>query len=598
MKSSIGRSRFVQQLAAKLGALRFISGAAGAVAAGSFAVLTLHSTAAHAQEKGFYLDRIQIGGAPDDGFATWRPYIPDKARVYGSATLGYTLNPLKASTVTDSNQVADSIGSPVRHQLITYLSAGAQLSKRIALDLQLPIGVEAGADSNQLTIAQVGAIQHGAGVGDLRAGLRLIGYESDDRKFRFGGGGALFFPTGNATHFMGDDQTTAYMYAAAEYDFGSFLLSGNLGPHFRPNRGINTLPNATLSIGSELRAAVGAFIFLRDGDLRLGGELFGTTGITSVCPGSTPCATAKTSAFFASENTSYEWLASGRFNLDKNGQGWAMVGGGTQISPGYGAPNLRLLGQIGWWTSIVDTKARSRVRKHSDVAAVEEEKDTDGDGFPDNIDLCPTIPEDKQQPRPDDGCPGISDRDNDGIADNEDSCPDDPEDKDQIQDEDGCPEDDADKDGIPDAQDACPLKPGVRSSDPKLNGCPAQKRKKIVESNGEIKLLEPIQFETGKATIKEVSFPILDEVVDLMQSRDEIRVGVYGHTDNKGGQWFNVKLSKDRAAAVMKYLTDHGIAAKRLESEGFGPNKPVDTNATEEGRAKNRRVEFKILSGQ
>ena len=83
----------------------------------------------------------------------------------------------------------------------------------------------------------------------------------------------------------------------------------------------------------------------------------------------------------------------------------------------------------------------------------------------------------------------------------------------------------------------------------------------------------------------------------VLRAQDRsIKVGVYGHTDSRGGLWFNMKLSKDRAASVMKYLVDHGIDKGRLESEGFGPKKPVAPNDTEEGRAKNRRVEFKILS--
>lgn len=581
MKSSIAGYRFAGQLLTKL--------AIASLSALALCATLLVSKSAQAQDKTFYLDRIQVGGAPDDGFAVWRPYVFDKNRVYGSATLGYTLNPLRASTVTDSPTAERNIGNPVRHQFNLYLTAGAELSKRFTFELQLPIGVTSGGDAADLSSNNVSAgLERGFGVGDLRASLRLLGYESDDRKFRFGGGGAMFFPTGNDVRFMSDDQTTAYMYAAAEYDFGPFLLSGNLGPHFRPDRGINELPNANLTVNSELRSAVGAFMFLRDGVLRLGGELWGTTGIDEDINGE--------STFFAADNTSFEWLASGRMALDKERQGWAMVGGGTQLSGGYGAPNVRILGQIGWYTSVSGTKAASRNRVHANVEAVPEDKDTDGDGFPDSIDLCPTIPEDGEQPRPDDGCPGVSDRDNDGIPDAEDSCPDDPEDKDNIQDEDGCPEDDADNDGILDVKDACPLKPGVRSSDPKLNGCPAKKRRKIVETDGEIKLLEPIQFETGKSTIKDVSFPILDEVVDLMKDRSDIRIGVYGHTDSRGGRWFNVKLSKDRAAAVMKYLVDHGIEQKRLESEGFGPDKPVDSNDTEEGRAKNRRVEFKILN--
>jgi outer membrane protein OmpA-like peptidoglycan-associated protein len=275
---------------------------------------------------------------------------------------------------------------------------------------------------------------------------------------------------------------------------------------------------------------------------------------------------------------------------------WAQAGGGTQLTDGYGTPNVRVIGQIGWWSEWFDSGAGQRaVSYRLDEAPAPPEKDTDGDGFPDSIDLCPTVKEDGQKPRPEDGCPAVSDRDGDGIPDEEDRCPDDPEDKDGIEDADGCPEDDADGDGILDKDDACPTVKGVRQDDPKKNGCPKEKRKRIFESEGEIKLLEAIQFETGKATIKPVSFPILDEVVELMQSRPEIRVGVYGHTDSRGAHWYNVKLSKDRAAAVMAYLAEHGVDRKRLESNGFGPDKPVDSNQTDEGRAKNRRVEFKIL---
>ena len=168
-----------------------------------------------------------------------------------------------------------------------------------------------------------------------------------------------------------------------------------------------------------------------------------------------------------------------------------------------------------------------------------------------------------------------SDRDKDGIPDDADACPDVPEDKDGVADHDGCPEDDADKDKIPDAEDKCPTEPGPRSSDAEKNGCPL-----IKEDDGQVTLLEPIEFEFGKAAIKPVSFPILDEVVKLMQSRQKMRIGVYGHTDNVGSDANNLRLSKDRAASVMAYLAGKGINKGRLESEGFGETKPVDDATT------------------
>ena len=134
----------------------------------------------------------------------------------------------------------------------------------------------------------------------------------------------------------------------------------------------------------------------------------------------------------------------------------------------------------------------------------------------------------------------------------------------------------------------------MKNPDPKKNGC-KEEHKKIIETSSGIQLLEPIQFDTGRASIKQTSYPILDEVVDVLKSRPDVRMGVYGHTDSRGAAEMNRRLSKDRARAVVNYLGAHGIAPKRLESDGFGPDKPIDTNETDEGRAKNRRVEFKVI---
>ena len=266
------------------------------------------------------------------------------------------------------------------------------------------------------------------------------------------------------------------------------------------------------------------------------------------------------------------------------------------MSAGYGAPDLRVLLSIGHFLYLTDFEPKSpakKVRVMPDVA--DYAIDTDKDGYPDDIDKCPEVPEDGKPPDRTDGCPAGSDRDNDGIPDSADACPDTPEDKDGIQDSDGCPEDDADNDQIPDKDDKCLLEPGLKSKKAEKNGCPGLTK---VTEEGEVALLEPIQFETGKATIKAVSFPILDEVVVLMKSRGKLRIGVYGHTDDKGADEMNMKLSKDRAASCLRYLVGKGIAADRLESEGFGETKPIADNGTAEGRAKNRRVEFKILSGE
>jgi OmpA-OmpF porin, OOP family len=124
-----------------------------------------------------------------------------------------------------------------------------------------------------------------------------------------------------------------------------------------------------------------------------------------------------------------------------------------------------------------------------------------------------------------------------------------------------------------------------------MKGCPEinDKTKKLFE-----KALTGIQFETGKSTIKKASYPILDQVVTVMNENPTYNLEILGHTDDQGDDANNMKLSKDRAAAVEKYLEDKGVAAARVKSEGFGETMPVADNKTSAGRAKNRRVEFKV----
>jgi OOP family OmpA-OmpF porin len=101
-----------------------------------------------------------------------------------------------------------------------------------------------------------------------------------------------------------------------------------------------------------------------------------------------------------------------------------------------------------------------------------------------------------------------------------------------------------------------------------------------------------IHFDTGKATIQADSEAVLQQIVDLMQQNPALKLRVEGHTDNQGAAAANQALSERRAQAVVSWLTSHGVAASRLTAKGFGASKPVAENATEDGRAKNRRVEL------
>jgi len=101
-----------------------------------------------------------------------------------------------------------------------------------------------------------------------------------------------------------------------------------------------------------------------------------------------------------------------------------------------------------------------------------------------------------------------------------------------------------------------------------------------------------IRFETGKAAILPDSESVLGEIVKLLQQNPDLKLRVEGHTDNQGNAAANQSISEKRAQAVVAWLTDHGVEAGRLTAKGWGQTKPVEDNSTEDGRAKNRRVEL------
>jgi OmpA-OmpF porin, OOP family len=207
--------------------------------------------------------------------------------------------------------------------------------------------------------------------------------------------------------------------------------------------------------------------------------------------------------------------------------------------------------------------------------------DTDGDGVPDYLDKCPNTP--KGAAVGTDGCP--VDSDGDGIFDYLDKCPNTP--KGISVTPDGCPVD-TDGDGVPDYLDKCPTVPGIKEN----NGCPEIKAetKKVFDM-----ALRGINFQTGKAIIIGTSFQILNDIVLIMKENPEYKLEIDGHTDSQGNDDSNLKLSQARADAVKQYITDKGIDPARMTSKGFGETVPVADNNTSDGRALNRRVEFKVV---
>ncbi|MFN7145487.1 MAG: OmpA family protein, partial [Myxococcota bacterium] len=308
----------------------------------------------------------------------------------------------------------------------------------------------------------------------------------------------------------------------------------------------------------------------------------------------------------------------------------ATLGAGTGLVPGVGAPTFRGVLLLGY-------RAPGKPIVH----------DQDGDGLADEVDKCVTSAEDFDKWSDGDGCPE-PDNDQDGMVDTMDECPDEAEDFDKFEDQEGCPDpdndgdgilDDADKcpnekgsaamggcpdrdsDGIIDSEDACPDDRGPMETDgcpdqdgdkvpdfrdlcidvpadPRIDpkrsdGCPAR----VIVTKSAIQILDKIYFDTNKATIKKVSYGLLDEIAAVIQKNPDIRViEVSGHTDTVGNDTFNLNLSQSRASAVVKYLVEKGgVDPSRLVARGYGETRPVDSNDTEAGRAMNRRVEFNIL---
>lgn len=212
------------------------------------------------------------------------------------------------------------------------------------------------------------------------------------------------------------------------------------------------------------------------------------------------------------------------------------------------------------------------------------ELDTDGDGVPDWRDSCKNTPKEAIGYVDSIGCE--IDSDGDGVPDWKDRCPGTPEEAWGYVDSVGC-ELDTDGDGIPDWQDKCPTVAG-----PKANkGCPV--------INKEIrtlltKAMQGIEFESGKATIKAKSYPLLDEIADCFIENKNYIIEVQGHTDNTGSDKINTELSDKRAKAVREYMVKRGVQAERITANGYGPRVPIADNKTKAGRQKNRRVEFKI----
>jgi OOP family OmpA-OmpF porin len=179
------------------------------------------------------------------------------------------------------------------------------------------------------------------------------------------------------------------------------------------------------------------------------------------------------------------------------------------------------------------------------------------------------------------------DADKDGVLDNLDRCPNTP--RGERVDASGCslPRD-SDGDGVMDDRDRCPGTSYGTKVD--ANGCPD------LFKGGQSLVLDGVNFETARSVLTPDSRDILDRVAATLVANPDVRIEVSGHTDSRGSRDMNRGLSRARAQSVLDYLAMQGVARDRMVAAGYGPDQPIDSNDTAEGRARNRRVELRKLN--
>ncbi|MCK6530099.1 OmpA family protein [Myxococcota bacterium] len=210
------------------------------------------------------------------------------------------------------------------------------------------------------------------------------------------------------------------------------------------------------------------------------------------------------------------------------------------------------------------------------------------------------------------------DTDGDGIVDDEDYCPREPEDRDGFEDGDGCADPDNDQDGFADADDACPVEaenfndfedgdgcadeapvvvaappPPPPEPEPEPEPPPPPPPEEVIRRFSGV--IEGVWFENNSTDFTAASFPMLNSAAETLRSYPSLRVEVQGHASADGNDEYNRDLSQRRAEAVMRYMANLGVAADRLIAVGYGEDSPIADNSTPAGRAKNRRVEFRVI---
>jgi outer membrane protein OmpA-like peptidoglycan-associated protein len=605
-------------------------------------VAALQSGAAAAQTTttaGFALDRFEPAPAGSRWLALDSVDVTDRWGFAAGLVYDAGVRPLVI------RRAGEYFTSVVRQQHVMHLGGSVTALRRLRLALNVPLSLHT--DGKTGAVDGVSVPRPTGGVaGDVRidGDVRLLGRARGP--FRLAVGAAIFAPSGSRAAYSSDGRVRVEPRLSAAGDVNRVAWAARVGFEYR---GLEADVGGK-RLGSEVRfgAAVGARVV---GRLVIGPELYGSTVVThGASLGTTPIEallgvrysfpaglhlgiaggaglTRGLGAPQARGLLALSWAPDRSPKTrpgDRDGDG---IPDGEDACPDQPGPRTADARTTGCPTPDLDELPvdvqRQRCLQFPDAQGCPD-ADRDGDGVPDAVDACPDQPGPRTADPKTSGCP-VRDRDKDGVPDPEDACPDQPGPRTGDPKTNGCPVRDLDGDGIPDTEDACPDQPGPRRLDPRTNGCPDRDGDGIPDpldacpdkpgpgdpdplKNGcpkamivgqTIVILDQVRFATASARIVRgpESEEILQAVLKILLEHPALKVRVEGHTDDQGNAAANRRLSAQRAASVVRWLVGHGIAARRLSSAGLGQTRPLDSNATEAGRLKNRRVEFHIVAG-
>lgn len=535
----------------------------------------LWSVALRARAQGLTLDQYRAAETPRDGFVVTRPRTLGHLDVSASLHLEYALEPLRGPASATGDTLID-------HQLVGHVGGAIGLLDRFVVALRAPVvlvmeGRSSGAGDPGLR--DPGA--SGAGLGDLALTFRaqLVGEEGD--LFALALQTEATIPLAEAIaetqDLAGEAGVSFTPELAAELRFSPVHITANLGARFR-----QAARYQALAIHHELTWALAVGVDVIEDMLDISLEGFGATPFDG----------------FANVNESPVELLLG-VRARPISPLYLGLAGGAGLGDAYGSPVFRGVFTIGY----ADV-GPARVAGAAEEEPVEVVEDTPAPAAAVSLaeevtayteDLVMALPEPSEDrvPPPEASDYGLLDRDGDRIVDAEDHCVLDGEDYDEVQDSDGCPEEDADSDSVLDGVDVCPLTPGVATDDPVTNGCPALAH---IE-HGAIVITSRVEFASGSDRILPPSEAVLIDVLAILESSPDVtRIRIEGHTDDRGSDRSNFRLSRSRAASVLRWLEEHGVAVERLEAWGCGEAHPLIPGASADARQSNRRVEFLVVA--